>query len=129
MEVPSQKRNVFVRGSPIGQQQHELGSALTGADGATATGACGVMAMAGLAGMLASGGSVLLLARGPDGVGSALRRIGDGLASSSRRPALPTTAFFEIPIRRPISAVECPSDHRRLSSRIASWFQIIDISP
>ena len=75
MEVPSQKRNVFVRGSPIGQQQHELGSALTGADGATATGACGVVAMAGLAGMLA-------LARGPDGVGSALRRIGDGLASS-----------------------------------------------
>ena len=37
-------------------------------------------------------------------------RIGDGRAGRSRRCALPTTAFFEIPIRRPISAVECPSD-------------------
>ena len=34
--------------------------------------------------------------------------IGDGRPGKSRRCALPTTAFFEMPKRRPISAVECP---------------------
>ena len=35
-------------------------------------------------------------------------RIGDGRAGRSRRCAFPTTAFFEMPIRRPISAVDTP---------------------
>jgi hypothetical protein len=47
-------------------------------------------------------------------------RIGDGRAGRSRRCAFPTTAFFEMPIRRPISAVEYPSDQSRRSSWIAS---------
>ena len=45
-------------------------------------------------------------------------RIGDGRAGRSRRCALPTTAFFEMPIRRPISAVECPSDQSCRNLRI-----------
>jgi hypothetical protein len=38
--------------------------------------------------------------------GGPSRRIGDGRGGNSSRWALPTIAFFEIPIRRPISAVE-----------------------
>ena len=38
------------------------------------------------------------------------RRIGEGTGRQVQPCALPTTAFFDIPIRRPISAVECPSD-------------------
>jgi hypothetical protein len=37
---------------------------------------------------------------------STSRRIGLGRAGRFKRCALPTTAFFETPIRRPISAVE-----------------------
>ncbi len=42
------------------------------------------------------------------------RRIGEGRASSDRRCALPTTAFLDTPMRRPISAVERPSAQRAL---------------
>ena len=56
------------------------------------------------------------------------RRIGEGRAGKSSRCALPTTAFFETPIRRPISAVEsaiCPQpaqmDNRLPSPTSISW--------
>ncbi len=55
-----------------------------------------------------------------DGRGDPPLRIGDGRAGRSRRCAFPTTVFFETPIRRPISAVECPSDQSWRNSRIVS---------
>ncbi len=53
------------------------------------------------------------------------RRIGLSRAGSRRRCALPTTAFFVTPMRRPISAVEWPSAQRALSRSIASAPQSI----
>jgi hypothetical protein len=43
---------------------------------------------------------------GREGGRSPSRRIGEGRAGRSSRCALPTTAFFDTPSRRPISAVE-----------------------
>ena len=51
------------------------------------------------------------------------RRMGVGRAGKSRRCALPTTAFFETPIRRPISAVVWPSLQSRRSARMRSPVQ------
>jgi hypothetical protein len=51
------------------------------------------------------------------------RRIGLGREDKFSRCALPTTAFFEIPIRRPISAVERPSAQKARSLSIASCVQ------
>src|SRR5690348_15391006 len=48
------------------------------------------------------------------------RRIGEGRAGRSRRCALPTTAFFDTPRRRPISAVDSPSSHSARKRRIVS---------
>ncbi len=53
------------------------------------------------------------------------RRIGDGRAASDKRCALPTTAFFETPIRRPISAVDTPSAQRVFSRSMISSVQSI----
>ncbi len=57
------------------------------------------------------------------------RRIGDGRADKFSRCALPTTAFFDTPIRRPISAVECPSDQSALSWAIVSSLHSMSWSP
>ena len=45
----------------------------------------------------------------------------------SRRCALPTTAFFETPRRRPISAVECPSSQSWRSLATVSSFQSLPL--
>ncbi len=63
------------------------------------------------------------------GRGSASRRIGLGRAGSVSRCALPTTAFFEMPMRRPISAVEWPSAQSAFRRSIASVVQSIARSP
>lgn len=46
--------------------------------------------------------------------------MGEGRAGKLRRCALPTTAFLEIFKRRPISAVDKPSDHNVRRRAIAS---------
>ena len=83
--------------------------------------------------VLDSGGSVgPATRRGADRLGAPppepSRRIGDGRAGRSSRCALPTTAFFETPNRRPISAVDSPSSqsvrNRTIvsSAHSISWF-------
>jgi hypothetical protein len=54
-----------------------------------------------------------------------------GLGRDDRfsRCALPTTAFFEIPMRRPISAVESPSAQKARSRSIASCVQSMKEPP
>ena len=129
MDAAAQKRKDAVPGSPIGQQQafwlpdrgmtrcaREWGASdgkdrtMAGGDaGAFITGA-GAGDMVGRGGIAAGRGAGA--ARGAEtlatdgGRGIASRRIGLGRAERFSRCALPTTAFFEMPIRRPISAVE-----------------------
>ena len=57
------------------------------------------------------------------------RRIGDGRGGRFSRCALPTTAFLDTPIRRPISAVESPSDQSTRSRAIVSSFHSMSWAP
>ena len=55
------------------------------------------------------------------------QRIGDGRGFRFIRCAFPTTAFFVMPNRLPISAVEWPSLHSALRRVIISSFQSMRI--
>ena len=134
--LPVQKRKSGVPGSPSGQQQLRAeargkgrttlacgGGAATGATAAgvsrrrsgaasrsTPSRSTGAGGAGGAAGR--RGGAT---GRGAASAPSASRRIGLGRAARFSRCALPTTAFLEMPMRRPISAVECPSAQKARS--------------
>lgn len=123
----SQNRNPGVPGSPIGQQ-HWCEPTRRGA---TAIYRAGVSAGAvrppvgGISlsrkdkrGIVSAGLGTCRWRGARGGVDVLPVRIGDGRAGRSRRCAFPTTAFFEMPIRRPICAVVCPSDQSCRNSRI-----------
>lgn len=137
-------------GSPIGQQQVTIRPYGRGAGGATrATGTGGGFgavngAIRGAIGcpapppiigeVLESGGSVgPATRRGADRrvtrPDPPSRRIGEGRAGKSSRCALPTTAFFETPRRRPISAVDRPSSHSVRKRTIVSSAHSISWPP
>jgi hypothetical protein len=101
-------------------------SGATGVDTAGATRACVCSLATDCGCALANGGKVAptILPQGTEKSIAGLtrvRRIGDGLASSSSRCALPTIAFLETPRRRPISAVERPWLQNSVSRRMVSF--------
>jgi len=146
-----QKRKPGVPGSPMGQQQLRAAARAKGRRmlaGLAATGASAMrasasrtgrgsgrgwtMAGAGCGGVAAttrSGGRVGLRPAATGRTAAGSRRMGLGRGESCSRCALPTTEFFETPMRRPISAVECPSDHRTRRRSIASDVQSIWMPP
>ena len=93
-------RNVVV----AGREETTRGTNTGGAGGGGADTNCGEGVLA------ASGGNVgPVTRRGIAGRGALTppsRRIGDGRGGKFNRCALPTTAFLEMAMRRPISAVE-----------------------
>jgi hypothetical protein len=100
-----QKWKLGFPGSPIGQQHGVARKVCFGGD------MIGRKAGAGAPIEAASGGRVgPCIRRGAGGRGEALpstpRRMGEGRGGKFSRCAFPTTAFFEILSRRPISAVE-----------------------
>lgn len=62
-------------------------------------------------------------------VAASAQRMGDGRGFRFIRCALPTTAFFVIPNRLPISAVEWPSLHKAPRRVIISSFQSMQVPP
>jgi hypothetical protein len=119
MTGSSQYLKERVPGSPIGQQhgQSMLSPGLylatrTGSAGAT----LGVVTIESAYCMLATSGGSARGGKVEAGTTVRCRRagaawpldflIGEGRAGKSSRCAFPTTAFFEMPMRRPISAVE-----------------------
>jgi hypothetical protein len=105
IELVLQKWKLGFPGSPIGQQHGVARKVCFGAGMTARKVGTGVPIAA------ERGGNVgPWLRRGAGGLGellpSASRRMGEGREGRFNRCALPTTAFFEMLSRRPISAVE-----------------------
>jgi hypothetical protein len=154
----SQKRKLFVPGSPIGQQHATVrldryatartGGGAGGANGRGAgaeavtagrstggriTGVAMGAATAGGGSLADKGGKVGPTTRrgagGRAGPAAPSRRIGEGRAGKLSRCAFPTTAFLDTFMRRPISAVERPSAHNARKRAMLSSFHSISWSP